>query len=67
MNEKKDETISKSEHERIISALHEEILRKDKLINKLKEENNILIKTALKRAEKIADMNEKLNDIKDSK
>ena len=38
--------------DKIIETLYEEIKRKDKIIEKLKQENIILMKTALKRAEK---------------
>lgn len=47
-----DKVILLKDHEREVNYLHEEILRRDKLIEKLKAENDILIKTSLKRAEK---------------
>jgi hypothetical protein len=37
--------------DRIIETLYSELERKDKLIEKLKEENKVLVKTALKNAE----------------
>jgi len=38
--------------DKIIDTLYKELKRKDKIIEKLKEENSILIKTALKVAAK---------------
>ena len=37
---------------KVIDTLYEELKRKDKLIEKLKEDNFILVKTALKASEK---------------
>ena len=41
-----------SEREKIIETLYSEIQRKDKIIDKLQEENSLLMKTALKAAER---------------
>ncbi len=38
--------------DKVIETLYKELERKDKLIERLKEENHILMKTALKNAEK---------------
>ena len=48
--------ITFEEHERIVRILHEEILRKDKIIDQLKLENQMLLKTALKRSEVLNDL-----------
>ncbi len=45
-------TVSVKEHERIVKTLQDEIERKDKIIEKLKEENFIVLRTAIKQAEK---------------
>jgi hypothetical protein len=37
--------------DKVIETLYSELERKDKLIEKLREENNVLMKTALKNAE----------------
>lgn len=56
-----DETkINLSEHERVKKILHEEILRKDKEIEKLKEENKILLKTSIKRSQDLEEFKEKV-------
>ena len=57
---KQKSTMKISEHEKIVKILHEELLRKDKIIDELKLENQILIKTALKRSEALDDMQKKL-------
>ncbi len=49
-----DPQLSKEE---LIELFEEEIRRKDKIIEKLKEENLILMKTALKKAEQRIDPN----------
>jgi hypothetical protein len=43
-----------------IEALYKEIERKDKQIEKLKEENSIIMKTALKAEERLKEMEKKL-------
>ena len=43
-----------------IETLYKEIERKDKLIEKLKEENSILMKTALKSEERVKELEERL-------
>lgn len=55
------ETISKEEHEKVVETLHEEILKRDKIIDKLKEDNKLLIKTSLKRADAFANIQEKVH------
>lgn len=65
-NNKKD-NISRFEHERIIKILHDEILRKDKTIDQLKLENQMLIKTALKRSEILNDLQTKMMNQVDEK
>jgi hypothetical protein len=47
--------------DKIIETLYTELERKDKLIEKLREENKILIRTALKNAEKLKILEEKIN------
>ena len=64
MPKKKEETMPISEHERIKKTLHEEILRKDKLIEKLKKENEMLLKTALKRADALEEAQKNMRKIK---
>ena len=59
---KKKETIPLSEHEKIKKYLQEEILRKDGIIEKLKQENNLLIRTALKRADALGEMAGRMED-----
>ena len=44
----------------IIETLYEELDRKNRLIEKLREENVLLMKTALKSAEKLRGLEEKL-------
>ena len=56
---KQKNTIRLSEHERIVKILHEEILRKDKQIEALKLENQMIMKTALKRSEILNDLQKK--------
>lgn len=46
---------SKSALKKKITYLEEELVRKDKMIGKLKEENTILLRTALKNSEKRLD------------
>ena len=59
--------ISLEEHEKIKNALHEEILRKDSIIEKLKVENELLLKTALKRADALSEIQSKsLNSYRNS-
>lgn len=48
MENTKDNTISVEEHERITQALYDEIKRKDKIIKDIKEENLIIMRTALR-------------------
>ena len=43
-----------------IKALYDEIKKRDKIIEKLKEENLILLKTSLKRAEELQKMKKAL-------
>ena len=57
---KKKSTISLKEHEKVKKYLHEEILKRDKIIDGLKEENKILIRTSLKRAEELKDLQDKV-------
>lgn len=44
----------KKDHEKIIKDLEDELIRKQKLIDELKEQNKILLKTALKGQEKLS-------------
>lgn len=53
-------TITKEEHERVKQILHEEILKRDKEIAKLQDENKILIKTSVKRNLELKELQEKL-------
>lgn len=59
----KIETIPKKEHDRIVEILHKEILRKDKIIEKLKDENKILLKTSVKRATDYTELTNKTKKI----
>lgn len=54
-----EKTISIEEHEKVIKLLHEEILRRDEIIDKLRADNKILIKTSLKRVNDMKDLEEK--------
>ena len=57
----KKKNISFKEHEKQIKILHEEILRRDKIIDGLKEDNKLLIKTSLKRANALKDIQDKID------
>ena len=57
-------TVSLEDHERVKQILHEQILKKDAEIIKLKEENKILIKTSLKRSEELQELKEQLDNFK---
>ena len=61
------ETISKKEHERIIEILHKEILRKDKIIERLKDEAKILLKTSVKRATEYTELTSKTKEFLEKK
>jgi hypothetical protein len=56
----KKKTKKKIDKDKVIETLYAELERKDKLIEKLKEENLLLMKTALKAAEKQKKAEEKL-------
>jgi hypothetical protein len=51
-----DEINKKENSEKVIETLYSELERKDKLIEKLKEENQVLIKTALKAENRLKDL-----------
>ncbi|NTV24182.1 MAG: hypothetical protein HGA85_07500 [Nanoarchaeota archaeon] len=44
--------IEKSKKDKVIDTLYKELQRKDKMIEKLKEENRVLVKLALRYADK---------------
>lgn len=62
-----EKTISLSKYEEIVKTLYEEILRKDKKIEELKLENIILLKTALKRAQALDQIQQKMTKVIDEK
>ncbi len=62
-----EKTISIEEHEKVKKILSEEILRRDKIIGGLKRENDILIKTALKRSEELNDARARLDMLLEDK
>ena len=51
---------NKKSKDEIIETLYSEIKRKDEFISKLKEENTLLMKTALKASERLKKAEEKL-------
>jgi hypothetical protein len=57
----KPKLIKKQSKDQVIETLYEELERRDKQIQKLKEENLILVKTALKAAEKQKEAEEMIN------
>lgn len=64
---KKKQTILVSDHESVKKTLYDEILRKDKIIDKLKKENELLLKTALKRSNELEEIREKTTKFVDYK
>ncbi|MBN2367555.1 hypothetical protein JXC34_00940 [Candidatus Woesearchaeota archaeon] len=52
----------KPDKDKVIKTLYEELKRKDEQIEKLKEENKLLMKTAMKRAEKLKELEEKVGN-----
>lgn len=62
-----EKSVSVEEYETMKKALSDEILRRDKMIDKLKEENNLLIKTSLKRSEALEDMQKRMQKILEDK
>lgn len=56
-----------TEIERIKKQYAEELKRKDKMIDELKEQNAAIMKSALKQSEKITELTDKLNSLKSSK
>lgn len=51
----------KQDKDKVIETLYAELERKDKQIEKLKEENHILIKTALKNSERLKEIEDRLH------
>ena len=49
----------KKSKDKIIETLYEELEKKDKIIDKLKQENLVLMKTALKASERLKRVEEK--------
>jgi hypothetical protein len=47
-----------------LEALYNEILKRDKIIEKLKEENVVLLRTSLKRSEELHEMRKILEKLK---
>ena len=62
----KEESISISEHRRVKRCFEEELKRKNDLIDKLKVENDLIMKSALKQSENRAELNEKLEKLSKS-
>ena len=54
-NSEADKDPEEMDFDEMKKILYDEILRRDKVIDKLKKENEILLKTALKNAERRAD------------
>jgi hypothetical protein len=48
--------MSEKKKDKIIETLYEELKRKDELIRKLKEDNEVLIRTSIKSAERLQEM-----------
>jgi len=70
MEVKKEKTKEDLEQElkRLNEFYHEELRRKDKLIEELKESNTLLLKASLKSSEKINDLSDALKkSLKDNK
>ena len=60
-HKKKAKTVALDEHERLKKIYAEELARKDEIIDKLREENKLLMKSALK-SERNVMLAEKLKD-----
>ncbi len=55
-------TKNNANKDKVIETLYEELERKDKLIEKLREENKIILKTALKTSERLKQIEESLKN-----
>lgn len=53
MEEKNEDQITKEEHDKIVDSLYSEIKRKDKIIKDLKEENMIIMRTAIRGSQEL--------------
>jgi hypothetical protein len=51
--------MTKKSKDKIIETLYEELEKKDKIIDKLKQENIVLMKTALKSSERLKKFEDK--------
>ena len=60
MSKKKQKGKEEKNKDKIIETLYAELERRDKLIDKLKEENMLLLKTSLKSSERLKELEEKL-------
>ncbi len=58
--QKKEATVPIGDYSRLKEMYAEELKRKDEVIEKLKEENKLLIKSALKQSERNVMLSEKL-------
>lgn len=59
-------TYTEEEVKRIEDILHEEIRRKDKVIDELRKNNEMLLKTALKKVDTELEKNELKRSVKDA-
>jgi hypothetical protein len=59
----KRKTIPLNKHRKIVKHLHEELLRKDSIIEGLKKEKDLLLKTALKQSSHTQKWQEKANKL----
>jgi hypothetical protein len=64
--EEKEKTIPISEHKRLKKIFAEEISRKDETIEKLRQENKIILETALKESIHRAKLNEEIEKLRKS-
>ncbi|PLW79821.1 hypothetical protein C0585_05765 [Candidatus Woesearchaeota archaeon] len=57
-----EEKIDKEEHEKVKEYLHEEILKRDKEIERLKDENRMLLATSVKRNKELKDLQDQVGN-----
>ena len=57
-----EEKVSKKEHEKVKEYLNEEILKRDKEIERLKDENRMLLATSVKRNKELADLQDQVGN-----
>jgi len=63
MENETGKTISIQEHERIVSVLYEELKRKDRIIEQLEKENKFIMASAIKEANRNAELAEQIKKI----